>query len=293
MRTTDLIHPTRPFLLLLAAAAALLTALATAQDAGAGEPPAVELVGIFSEPVQLTTLIDFVGDILRLNIVVKGSPTGEIVFNAPVSVPESKLLDLLDAMLEQYGFTVTSESDTGFYIVQPITDVRPSVGGARSSVRIIPTPNIKPSQLVAPLTAVLGTGSGGTNTVQPVDELGVIIVSAPSRDIARVEAMVAELMRIDAMQQFIRFELRHIAAPAALSRAVGLVAGSGTASVATNNNQISGRNIRELQAAQQGGAVPTGGTFSNLADRMTIDPQGNALIFRGTEVEPRAAGSAR
>ncbi len=325
MRTTDLIHPTRPFLLLLAAAAALLTALATAQDAGAGEPPAVELVdepevepaldwgdqparpprgprsapaaadpaeteptvsfGIFSEPVQLTTLIDFVGDILRLNIVVKGSPTGEIVFNAPVSVPESKLLDLLDAMLEQYGFTVTSESDTGFYIVQPITDVRPSVGGARSSVRIIPTPNIKPSQLVAPLTAVLGTGSGGTNTVQPVDELGVIIVSAPSRDIARVEAMVAELMRIDAMQQFIRFELRHIAAPAALSRAVGLVAGSGTASVATNNNQISGRNIRELQAAQQGGAVPTGGTFSNLADRMTIDPQGNALIFRGTEVE--------
>lgn len=241
--------------------------------------------GIFSEPVELTTLIDFVGNILRLNIVVKGSPTGEIVFNAPVSVPESKLLDLLDAMLEQYGFTITSESDTGFFIVQPVADVRPSVGGARSSVRIIPTPNIKPSQLVTPLTTVLGTGSGATNTVQAVDELGVIIVSAPSRDIARVEAMVAELMRIDALQQFMRFELRYIAAPAALERAVGLVAGTGTPSSATPNPNQGGRgNIRELQAAQANAAA-SGGTFSNLSDRMTVDPQGNALIFRGTEVE--------
>lgn len=319
MRTTDLTYPTRLFLVLLAAIA-LLAGPSPAQPASEepGELPGAQpeidpamdwgdqparparanrpqptatqneddptvSFGVFSEPVQLTTLIDFVGDILRLNIVVKGSPTGEIVFNAPVSVPESRLLDLLDAMLEQYGFTITSEPASGFYIVQPITDVRPSVGGDRSSVRIIPTPNIKPSQLVTPLTAVLGAGGGGTNSVQPVDELGVIIVSAPSRDIARVEAMVEELMRIDAMQQFIRLELRHIAAPAALERAVGLVAGSGTAAMASNP-QLSGRNIRELQNNPQAN-LPTGGTFSNLADRMTIDPQGNALIFRGTETE--------
>ena len=102
---------------------------------------------------------------------------------------------------------------------------------------------------------MLGTGAGGTSSVTPVDELGVIIVSAPSRDIARVEAMVAELMRIDAMQQFIRFELRHIAAPAALTRAVGLVAGSGTAQTSPIQNQNARGNIREHQAAQQGGRL--------------------------------------
>jgi type II secretory pathway component GspD/PulD (secretin) len=238
--------------------------------------------GIFSEPVQLTTLIDFVGETLGLNIVVKGQPAGEIVFNAPVSVPQSRLLDLLDAMLEQYGFTITSEDQTGFYIVQPISDVRPSVGGARSSVRIIATPNIKPSQLATPLSAVLG--EGGSASIQPVDELGVIIVTAPSRDIARVEAMVNELMRLDAMQRFIRIELDYIAAPTALERAVALAGSPG-------QTQGSGIAAQLQQLRNRGGEQPgastasAGSSYSNLSERITVDPQGNALIFRGTERE--------
>lgn len=260
-------------------------------------PPAEPTVAIpsLAEPMELTTLIDFVGATLNLNIVVKGTPTGQVVFNAPVEVPKSKLLDLLDAMLEQYSYTITLEGATGFYVVQPITDVRPSLGGERASVRIIPTPNIKPSQIASTLSAVLSAPSGasgggnavgaGSSSIQAVDELGVLIVNAPSRQIAEVEKMVAELMRIDSEQQFIRLELDHIAAPAALERAVGLVgaanAQSGGGGVAA---QLALQNRREGGGNQLAG-VGGAGTFSNLADRMTVDPQGNALIFRGTPDE--------
>src|SRR5690606_15002154 len=48
--------------------------------------------GVFSEPIELATLIDFVGSSLNINIVVKGSPTGEVVFNAPIRVPKSQLI---------------------------------------------------------------------------------------------------------------------------------------------------------------------------------------------------------
>lgn len=257
----------------------------------AAEEPAPEPTisfGIFAEPVQLTTLIDFVGETLGLNIVVKGSPTGEIVFNAPVAVPRSRLIDLLDAMLEQYGFTILSEATTGFYIVQPVSDVRPSVGGARPSVRIIPTPNIKPSQILAPLNAIVAStgGGGGSPTIQAVDELGVLIVSAPSRDIARVEALVDELRRVDGMQRYIRIELTHIAAPAALERAAGLVGGGAPISSAMpgipqQQIQRGGQQRQDIQAS----VGATGGSLSNFQDRITVDPQGNALIFRGTEQE--------
>lgn len=238
--------------------------------------------GIFSEPIELTTLIDYVGSSLGVNIVVKGSPTGEIVFNAPVEVPRSKLIDLLDAMLEQFAFTVSFDPDSKFYIVQPITDVKPVFGSERASTRIIPTPNIKPSLLVNALNATLGnaggTGSAKSTAIQAVDELGVLIVNAPPRDIRRVEQMVDELIRLDANQQYIRFELDHLAAPTALNRVLSLVGGSQSSSSAPRANPNS------PQSGAQG-IQSTGSSLSNLSERLTIDPQGNALIFKGTDNE--------
>ena len=237
--------------------------------------------GNFSEPLELTTLIDFVGSSLGVNIVVKGSPTGEIVFNAPVEVPQSKLIDLLDAMLEQFAFTISYDTDSKFYIVQPITDVKPVFGTERASTRIIPTPNIKPSLLVNALNATLGSsgGTGATKStaIQAVDELGVLIVNAPPRDIRRVEQMVTELIRLDADQQYMRFELDHLAAPTALNRVIALVGGVQTSSTPRTNPNI-----------PQGGSPAIGGggsSLSNLSERLTIDPQGNALIFKGTDNE--------
>lgn len=242
--------------------------------------------GAFSEPMELTTLIDYVGSSLNINIVVKGSPTGEIVFNAPKRIAKSKLIDFLDAMLELYTFTISYDTDSNFYIVQPIADVKPVFGTERATTLIIPTPNIKPSLLINALNAVLGsTTSGGTTSsspIQAVDELGVLIVNAPPRDIKRVEMMVTQLLRLDADQQFIRFELDHLAAPTALNRIVALVGGSSTSS-GTRTNQPRANTGNLPSGGNVAGAG--GSTLSNLYERLTVDPQGNALIFKGNESE--------
>lgn len=240
--------------------------------------------GAFSEPIELTTLIEFVGNALDINIVVKGAPTGEVNFNAPVSVPRSKLIDLLDAMLEQYSFTISHEAISDFWIVQPISDVRPSMGSVRASTQIIATPNIKPSLIVPALSSSLGNGStpnqgsgARSGPIQAIDELGVLIINAPPRDIERVKALVKELLRIDDDQKYIRFELNHLAAPAALERAVGLVGG---------NSSSGGQNrVIQAQGGQGGNIGIAAATLSNIADRITVDRQGNALIFKGTDAE--------
>lgn len=244
----------------------------------------------FSEPMELTTLINFVGDQLGINIVVKGSPEGEVAFNAPVEVPKSRLIDLLDAMLDQYNFTVTFEPATGFYIVQPTGDVKPVFGDVLATTKIIETPNIKPSLLVGPLQATLsgpnatgGANQQGTNAIQAVDELGVLIINARSRDIARIESMVEKIIQRDQEQEYIRFELDHLAAPTALNRVVGLVGGS---SGGTGLNFSGGNNNRGGNQNNNPNLLTLdGGTLSNIGERITVDPQGNALIFRGTNNE--------
>ncbi|MGV6813925.1 MAG: secretin N-terminal domain-containing protein, partial [Phycisphaerales bacterium] len=239
--------------------------------------------GQFAEPIELTTLIDFVGSSLNVNIIVKGSPTGEIVFNAPKQIAKSQLIDFLDAMLELYSFTVSYEEDSGFYIVHPLTDGKSTFGTERATTTIIPTPNIKPSLLLNALNATVGsaggTGAAKATPIQAVDELGVLIVNAPPRDIARVEKMVAELIRLDSVQTYIRFDLHHLAAPIALDRVISLVGGSSSGSSAAPSPR-GNPNI-----APAGGIPSTGSSLSNLSDRLTIDPQGNALIFKGTQDE--------
>jgi type II secretory pathway component GspD/PulD (secretin) len=254
------------------------------------EPEEMISFTAFSEPMELTTLINFVGEQMGINIVVKGSPTGEVAFNAPVEVPKSRLIGLLDAMLDQYNFTVTFEPATGFYIVQPTTEVKPVFGDVLATTKIIETPNIKPSLLVQPLLSTLNgtsaTGGGGGNAqssaIQAIDELGVLIINARSRDIARIESMVERLIERDQQQQYIRFELNHLAAPTALNRVVGLVGGS---SGGTTLNVGGGNNRGGNQGGGQNILTLDGGTLSNIGERITIDPQGNALIFRGTRNE--------
>lgn len=254
-----------------------------AQQNNRQSEPSVSFSG-FAEPIELTTLIEFVGNALDINIVVKGAPTGEVNFSAPVSVPRSKLIDLLDAMLEIYSFTISHEPISDFWIVQPVTDVRPSMGSVRASTQIIATPNIKPSLIVPAISSSLGTGStpaqgsgARSGPIQAIDELGVLIINAPPRDIERVKALVKELLRIDDDQKYIRFELNHLAAPAALERAVGLVGG---------NSSSGGQNrVIQNQGGQPGNIGITAATLSNIADRITVDRQGNALIFKGTDAE--------
>lgn len=264
-----------------------------ASNAAASEPEELISFGIFSEPIELTTLITFVGEQMGINIVIKGAPEGEVAFNAPVEVPKSRLIDLLDAMLDQYNFTVTYEPDTDFYIVQPTSEVKPVFGDTLATTKIIETPNIKPSLLVPSLQATLrgptaasGGGGGGaaqSTAIQAIDELGVLIINARSRDIERIEDMVDRLIKLDQQQTYIRFELDHLAAPTALNRVVGLVGGSSGGATFSGANQ--NRNNNQNRNAAQGAITLGGDTLSNIGDRITVDPQGNALIFRGTRNE--------
>lgn len=236
--------------------------------------------GAFSEPIELTTLIEYVGSSLDINIIVKGAPTGEVTFHAPVKIPKSKLIDLLDAMLEQYAFTISHEPTSGFWIVQPISDIRPTMGSDRASTQIIATPNIKPSLIKPALDAALSGNANsnskvGSNSIQPVDELGVLIINAPPRDIQRIQTLVDELIRIDDGQRYIRFELAHLAAPVALQRAIGLAGGTSSGQQRLTQNPNSGQPNIGLSSA----------SLSNMSDRITVDPQGNALIFKGTDAE--------
>jgi type II secretory pathway component GspD/PulD (secretin) len=91
--------------------------------------------------------------------------------------------------------------------------------------------------------------------------------------------LTEQLLQIDDDQRFIRFELEHVAAPVARERAIGLAGGS-------NSGLTQGINAQQRQNQNANlVATLTGSSLSNLADRIAVDPQGNALIFKGTDAE--------
>ena len=91
--------------------------------------------------------------------------------------------------------------------------------------------------------------------------------------------LTTRLLEIDEDQSFIRFELEHVAAPVARDRAIGLTGGA--------PDQSRGRAVNPAQRQNQNQETTglAGSTLSNLAERIAVDPQGNALIFKGTEEE--------
>lgn len=236
----------------------------------------------FTEPIELTTLIDFVAEELGVNIAIVDQPSGSIVFNAPMSFERERLLPLLDAMLEQYGYAITYDELTQIYSVRTADKVRLGFGGALATTKIIHTPNVTPSLLQPAIAAAMG-GAAPTS-IAYVDELGVIVLTATARDVARVEEVVKQILDYRTQIRLHRIELVHIAAPAARDRAIGLVgSGSGTSNNRNLGRQVIQRDPNNPTQVQVPGL--SGGTLDNLADRLTIDAQGNALLFRGTADE--------
>ena len=256
----------------------------TAAAADRGDEPSVSF-DAFSEPIELTELVDFVGAELGVNVIIRGQLTGSIVFNAPVEVPRSRLLGLLDAMLEQYGFTVVRDDTTGFYLVVPVGEVRPTFGagedGATTS-KVIRTPNVKPSLLQQPVQTLLGQGQ--TGNIAYLDELGVLVVTGSPRTISRVESLVGQLLAVREDIRYHRLPLEHVAAPVARTLAIGL-SGSQSGSGGNVANVVRRANNANNQQNIDTAAALGGQTLNNLGDRLTVDPQGNALLFRGTDDE--------
>lgn len=226
----------------------------------------------FTEPVELMTLVDFIATELDINVSTKGTVTGQVMFNAKQQIPRDQLLDLLDAMLAQYNYSLTLDP-VGFYTIQPSTEVVQNFDGEFATTKIIPTPNIKPTSLKAVIDPGSVAGGQSGNRIAYVDDLGIIVITDTPRRVRALERLVSELIEEYQRAKFTRIDLKYVAAQAARERAVTLVGQGGSL-----RNTIPGQD--------QNVQVPgTASSIDNLADRLSIDPSGNALLFRGTEEE--------
>lgn len=230
----------------------------------------------FSEAVEITALIDFVQQALEINIAMQGDPAGQIVLNAPIEIPKSRLLRLLGAMLDRFDYTIVWDEDAQLYVVQEKGTVGFNVTGELATAKIIRTPNIKPSLIQPALSTSLGL-QGDSNAIQAIDELGVLVVTGSPKLVRMAQTVIDEFTAAAAEMSLHRIELKYIAASTARQRAIGLTGGSSSSS--QNNQQA------QLRALQNGDMTTAqglaGGTLDNLADRLTVDATGNALLFRG------------
>ncbi|MBX3315670.1 MAG: hypothetical protein KF902_02265 [Phycisphaeraceae bacterium] len=228
----------------------------------------------FSEGVELNALIEYLVNALEINVSVDPSLSGTVMLNAPLRVHKDDLLGLVNSLLEQHGFGMT-RTPSGFYNVLRIENLPSTLAdsaGTLATTRIIPTPNIVPSILKDTIEAAMRgrgtTGSGGGVRVTYLDDLGVIVATDTPGNIRAIENLVAEIARERAKVAFTRLELRHLSAPVARERAIALV-----------GQETSTGGPRQFVDPNN----PQGATrfLDNLSSRLSVDPLGNALIFRG------------
>lgn len=249
------------------------------QDAPADE----EMIsfGQFSEPISVAALIDFVAD--QLNIIILQTDAASLAgstieFSAPIDVPRSELLSLLQTLLTPKGFALV-RSPEGLYLVMPAGEAPVDFGeGDFAPTRVIETPLITPSSLKPVIDTTLGSASGGAAGAKIVylDSLGLIISTAPPRTNQAIAAIVDRLTHEIRMQQLHRIELNHIAAAEAKARVLELTGQSGTTTP--------GQAIQGAQGAQ-GAPGGRGGGLGNLDERLLVDRPTNALVFRGGAAE--------
>jgi type II secretory pathway component GspD/PulD (secretin) len=232
----------------------------------------------FAEPVQLNTLIELVARTLNVNITSQGDVPGTVVFNAPVPVKKSDLIVLLSNLLEQQSYTITKDQ-FGLYTVHPMGALPVKLGGDDlSTTRIFRTPNVRPSALKPHIEGQMGPppqAPTGARTTAYVDELGIIVATDTPRRLAAMGELIQRMLAESAKTTFTRLELRFLAAPVARERALQLV------------GQLTQRTTGTVAPGQpvQPGAAAATGVLDNLGDRLTVDAQGNALIFRGVSEE--------
>lgn len=238
----------------------------------------------FREPVQLTSLIELVAQTLQINISIKGDVQGSVTFNAPVPVKKSELIDLLDMLLEQQGWTIVKDR-FGIYNVVQMTEIKPALATERPTTRIFQTPNVRPSSLRPAIEAQLGGGAmqgqggGGSRQYTYLDELGIIVATDVPRKLVQLEEITNRLLAEFNKTVYHRFELTHISAPVGRERILQLVGQMAQPNL--NQGQIN-PNIQPQQFNPQGGVQ---GSLNNIGDRLTVDAQGNALVFRGRPEE--------
>lgn len=244
-----------------------------------GDPETVSLAA-FTEPVQLKTLIDLVGQTLHINFTTVGDVPGSVVFNAPVPIKKSEFIFLLNSLLEQQGYSIT-KNRYDWYIVQSNSTITSTMGSNLATTQVIATPNLRPSSVKPSIDALTaGSAQGGNNgKYSYVDDLGVIIATDSPARLQAVRDLVDQLVAINDQTSFQRLELKHISASVARDRALQL---AGVYASGSGGAQNQGQNPN---APGQPAQVRSSTSLSSLNDRLWVDPQGNALIFSGTATE--------
>ncbi len=237
----------------------------------------------FTNDVELTLLVNFVRDELGIQIVYAdaGLQGQKVVLTAPVTVPKEKVLQFLTFLLEQKNYTIV-RNELGIYMVQPSQGV--GAGGVKgddpfSPTQVIPTPGIKPSSLSSAIQA-LGTAQGGA--VVPLDEIGVLLVTDSPRRTQMIRDLVERLVKEREQVSYQRYEVQHIAASTALDRILALIGESGAGPGPLSAAQPTpGGKGPAGQGSVQAQAFGASGALSSLGAQLSVDPQSNALLFRG------------
>jgi len=241
--------------------------------------------GQFAEPISIAALIDFVAE--QMNIIILQTDAtalanATVEFSAPIDVPRSELLSLLETLLTPKGFALV-RSPEGIYMVIPSGEAQMDFADDPldpfSPTRIIRTPLISPSSLKPAIDSAVGGGAGaagatGGARIVYLDQLGVIISTASPRTNKAITEVVNRIIDEIRNQELQRIELNHIAAAEAKARVLEL----------TGQSQQAVPGGAAAAAAQSAAGGRTGG-LGNLDERLLIDRPTNALIYRGSEEE--------
>ena len=245
--------------------------------------------GPFAEPVEVKLIADLIAS--RLNIQIMATDMAvrdkKVLLLTPVDVPKDQLLNFLNLLLSQNGQAMIRDT-AGVYIIRPSNELEGRFGtDAFSPTRIIPTPGLRPSSLQQAINLVTqGGGAAGAPAAAGrlafLDDLGFIIMTDTPRKISAVIELVEQLSKEQASVHFTRFELKHISAPTARQRILeqlGRIQQRSSINPGDPNAALAAQQQAAANAGGGGGASI--GSITNISERLAIDPQGNALSFRG------------
>ena len=216
----------------------------SAQETGQDSLDEPFVLGPFTQPIEITEFVAYVAETLGINISRDAALTGQVAFNTGVEITKRDLLPLLDARLEDLGYTIVLDS-MGFYSIKKTADIRINPGDEPgSTTRFIPTPGVRPSALQRMISTQLGIAvqqgnqaTGGVR-ISYEDELGMIVITDSPRKIAAVESLVEAFLDQRSSLITETIELDHISAPQAKARAAQLLnAESTTRNVFNQVNQ--------------------------------------------------------
>jgi len=263
-----------PALVAFLTACVAMSAPASAQLERPNPDDVVSFAG-FVDPVDLTTLVDFVSRTLGVNIFLSEPNLGgaTVQFRAPMDVRAGDLMNMLELLLESRNFAITEEGD-GWYVIRPNKSLPANFGDkAFATTQIFTTPLLRPTSLQPIISNVLPADA--SPRVVYSDALGVIISTAAPRINRTIQSTIEHVQAQIKKQQFHRIEVEHIAADEARTRVLSLLGQQAAAAPSAPAGAA-------LGAAA---ATATAGAFSNLPQRLLLDRRGNAIFFHGTSDE--------